>query len=351
MARLALPYDMFDVTRSAEEARRFSRMESIYHRGQDHIWDGNEVLDELWEKHGGAKISPAKVPAAQRVLGTIMWGELAAWKIASQFANELEPLEARMAATSQAHDEARHFYVLHDYLVRATGDFPRRLHKGGERLLAATLHGDTIAKRLIGMQLQLEPTALTLFHALRDSDLCPVLSDLLVYYERDEARHVGLGLQLLPGLMQKMGVRESLEFTAFSLKIGAISIGSLKSIEADLRGVGINPRAVAILGKSKQLKVFEQLWRTIPGGRNETTEKVANVLDAAVETLWPAPETRGSAPARVRRILKVLKNGIETIDTVLDPSGDLDRDCSAPDSSRSNGKPVPEAAGSSEAAE
>lgn len=331
MPKLALPYDMFDVTRSAEEARRFSRMESIYHHGQDRVWDGKKVLDELWEKHGGAKISPKKVRSAQRVLGTIMWGELAAWKIASQFANELEPLEARMAATSQAHDEARHFYVLHDYLVRATGDFPRRLHKGGERLLAATLHGDTIAKRLIGMQLQLEPTALTLFHALRESDLCPVLSDLLIYYERDEARHVGLGLQLLPGIMAKMSVRESLEFTAYSLKIGAISITSLKSIENDLRGIGIDPRAVAVLGKSKQLKVFEQLWRTLPGGKNETTEKIGNAIDAAAEALWPTPGTEGSPRARAARVLHVLKNGIETVDTVLDPSGDLDRACAPPE--------------------
>jgi hypothetical protein len=45
-----------------------------------------------------------------------MWGELAAWKISAQLADELEPLEAKLAATSQVHDEARHFYVMHDYL-------------------------------------------------------------------------------------------------------------------------------------------------------------------------------------------------------------------------------------------
>ena len=43
--RSLLPYDMFDVQRSAEEARRFTRMQSIYHRGQTLIWDGSATLE------------------------------------------------------------------------------------------------------------------------------------------------------------------------------------------------------------------------------------------------------------------------------------------------------------------
>ena len=173
-----LPYEMFDVSRSAGEARRFARLSGIYHRGQDLAWDGNAVLDELWDRHGGSGLRPEHREPARRVLASIMWGELAAWKIAAQLADELEPLEAKMAATSQAHDEARHFYVMHDYLVRATGDFPRRMAKAPERLIAATLRADTMPKKILGMQLQLESTALTIFHALREAEVCPVLSDL-----------------------------------------------------------------------------------------------------------------------------------------------------------------------------
>jgi hypothetical protein len=83
-----LPYDMFDVEKSAEEARRFSRMESIYHRGQDLVWNGKTVLDELCKKHGGPQLKPEHREAARRVLGSIMWGELAAWKIAAQLADD-----------------------------------------------------------------------------------------------------------------------------------------------------------------------------------------------------------------------------------------------------------------------
>ncbi len=314
-----LPYGMFDVSHSAQAARRYAKMESIYHRGQALIWDGNQVLDELWQRHGGSGLRREHRAAAGRILGAIMWGELAAWRIAAQLADELEPLEAKMAATSQAHDEARHFYVMHDYLVRATGDFQRQMPKWSEKLIAATLGADTIPKKIIGMQLQLETTALTIFHALRESKICPVLSELLVYYEKDEARHVGLGTQLLPTLMKRMTLRERIEFSAFSFKIAAISIASLKGSEKDLRTLGIDPRRVAVLGKSKQMMVFDQLWQLAPEAKSDVGERLGMVFDAVAEAMWPDEKADPSPGARVRRVLRTLSTGYETTETVLDP--------------------------------
>ncbi len=314
-----LPYGMFDVSHDADAARRYAKMESIYHRGQHLIWDGQAVLEELWQRHGGSGLGPEHRAAATRILGAIMWGELAAWRIAAQLADELTPLEAKMAATSQAHDEARHFYVMHDYLVRATGDFPRRMPKWSEKLIAATLGADTMPKKIIGMQLQLETTALTIFHALRESRICPVLSELLVYYEKDEARHVGLGTQLLPTLMKRMSVRERVEFSAFSFKIAAFSIASLKGSEQDLRALGIDPRRVAVLGKSKQMMVFDELWRLAPDAKSDVSERLGKVFDAVAEAMWPDENADPSLGARARRVLGTLSTGYETTATVLDP--------------------------------
>ena len=36
--RSKIAYDMFDLERSASEARRLSKCERIYHRGQDLAW-------------------------------------------------------------------------------------------------------------------------------------------------------------------------------------------------------------------------------------------------------------------------------------------------------------------------
>ncbi len=314
-----LPYDMFDLPQRASEARRMAKLGNIYHRGQSLAWDGNRVLDELFARHGGAGLRPEHVAPASNVLGAILWGELAAWRIAAQLADELVPLQARMAATSQAHDEARHFYVMHDYLVRATGDFPRGMPRHAERLIGAALEADSVPKKLIGMQLQLESTALTIFQALREARICPVLTELLVYFEKDEARHVGLGTQLLPTLMAKMTLTERLDFSAYSFKVAGLSLASLKGSEADLRALGIDPRRVAMLGKSKQMLVFDELWSLAPAMKSRVGEALGRGFDVAAEVLWPARGRTSSLSIRTRELVRTLRNGYATVDTTLEP--------------------------------
>ena len=47
-----IAYDMFDLKRDAEAAKRFARCERIYHRGQEMAWDGKDILPMLLEKVG-----------------------------------------------------------------------------------------------------------------------------------------------------------------------------------------------------------------------------------------------------------------------------------------------------------
>lgn len=311
---------MFDVERTARDAKRFAKMESIYHRGQDLAWNGFEVLDRLWEEHGGHGVAPEHREPLQRVLSIIMWGELAAWKIAAQLADELIPLEARMAAVSQAHDEARHFYVMHAYLERACGGAPKGMPPAAERLLAAVLEADTSPKKILGMQLQLEPTALTIFHALREQNICPVLSNLLQFFEKDEARHVGLGIQILPSMLAELSTPEGIAFTAFSFKVATFSIYSMTQMQNDLRALGVDPRRVAILGKSKQLLALEELWASAPGTKSRVNEQLGFAFDAVVDAMWPASATDAKLGDRAKRFVQVLRHGLETVDTVLDPT-------------------------------
>ena len=318
-----LPYAMFDRPRSAEEARRFARMENIYHQGQKLMWSGRALLDQLWDRHGGARVRPEQRAAFRRVLGAVMWGELAAWKVAAQLADSLEPLEARLAATAQAHDEARHFYVLHDYLERAAGGPPEPIGRSTRRLLRAALAADTAPKKLIGMQLQVEASALAIFQVLREVGLCPVLTDLLLSFERDEARHVGLGVQLLPVLMGDLGRWRRAEVTLYSFQVAAWSVAAVKSMEADLRELGIDPRRLVALNVSKLKLVFEDVWQGAPDARTDTAHRVGRVFDAVTEAVWPAGAGAGvSWSARVRGALHVLQHGYETLPTSIDPAGD-----------------------------
>src|SRR5206468_126879 len=131
---------------------RLDKLERLYHVGQNNIWDGREVLDALIKKHGPPKLPADKKESALKVLSILLWGELAAWAISADLAERIDDVEAKMAATSQVHDEARHFYVLRDYL-RALGEPVPRLGGLGRRLLVKILETDSLVHKLIGMEL------------------------------------------------------------------------------------------------------------------------------------------------------------------------------------------------------
>ena len=111
-----IPYDICDESLLEKEAKSARLLEGIYHKGQTKIWDGNKVLDELLKKHSGIQISDGDAVALKNIFSIILWGELVAWKVSLQLGAEIDDFSAKMAATSQAHDEARHFYVMKDYL-------------------------------------------------------------------------------------------------------------------------------------------------------------------------------------------------------------------------------------------
>jgi hypothetical protein len=313
-----LPYDMFDLERSAGEARRYERVANIYHRGQDLAWDGREVLARLVAKHGGIHIPEGKRAALAGVFGPILWGELAAWKISAQLADQLVPLEAKMAATSQAHDEARHFYVMHDYLSLALGSVPRGLHPASERLLGLVLETDDLAEKLMGMQLQVETTALTLFQHAREAAFCPVLSELLPYFEKDEARHVGLGTQVLPLLMRRMNRLEGARLTAFALRVTFWLLASNRAMEPSLRELGLDPRRLLVLAKSKQMIVWQEVWGATDKTQADLGDAIARVMEAVASGLWP-PEHQRTVTGRARAFAKGLGGGVEQIATTIAP--------------------------------
>jgi hypothetical protein len=254
-----IPFDMFDLERSANQARRDAKMRNIYHRGQDLAWDGRAILKELMQKHGGIRLSDEKKQALSRIFEIILWGELAAWKISAQLADELEPLEAKMAATSQAHDEARHFYVMYDYLAEL-GYKPTRIDPFSQKVLDLTINTPTLTHKILGMQLMIETIALTIFQEVRESRVEPVLSDLLLYYEKDEARHVGLGTQYLPGVLKRQTAVEAARTAGFQLKLIFWTIASLKAMEKDLAAIGITAPNLLKHGREKQLAVNAEMW-------------------------------------------------------------------------------------------
>ena len=90
-------------------------------------------------RHGGIQLSREKRDALAHPISMLMWGELGAWIVAAELAERLEDADARLAASSQVFDEARHFYMLRDYLALLHVPVPKLdpyFAIGARRLLA-----------------------------------------------------------------------------------------------------------------------------------------------------------------------------------------------------------------------
>jgi hypothetical protein len=301
-----IPYEMFSLARSAAEAKRYAKCERIYHRGQELAWDGKEILPMLLAKHGGIKLAEEKREPLKRLFAIILWGELAAWKISAQLADRLEPLEAKMAATSQAHDEARHFYTMYDYLTEL-GYVPERLDPAPEALLRHVLETEDVAAKLLGMQLMVETIALAVFQEVREKKLEPVLAELMTYYERDEARHVGLGMQHLPDLMKKMSGLEVTRLFLFQAKLIAYALWENKVLEREFRALGIDTRGIIERTKAKQAVAMRVALVALGVDVDNDRNPIFQSISAAIELIFPTDETRGDFRAQARAAVNAFR--------------------------------------------
>jgi hypothetical protein len=306
LPRSTIPFDMFALERTASELRAAEKLRSIYHRGQELAWDGREVLQELLARHGGIRLQPEHRLALRRVLEGLLWGELVAWKASAELADRVVPLEAKLALTAQAHDEARHFYVLYDY-IKALGYQPEPPDIYTQRLFDVALHAHNVGHKLVGVQLLIENVALTLFAELRRKQIEPVLCELLQYYEKDEARHVGLGTQLLPSVLQNSSRPQMLAMALFQLQMVGWMLASLTMTEPHLLTLGIAAGDMVERAQNKQKEAFGELWSRLIDLRD--LEAADPVISAARELFFPLPGQSRAPYARARAAWRVYQQG------------------------------------------
>ncbi len=253
------PYELLEELTIDDATRKTKRLERLYDLTREHSWDGRAVLAELVEAHGppGSQVAPELRAPLARVLGVLLWGELAAWNISADLALEIPDLDAKMAATAQVFDEARHFTVLRSY-VRALGPSEKI---GGlpQRLLRKVVSAPTLAKKLVGMQLLFETNAVVIFRGLGEREICPVLSGLMPYFERDESRHVGLGVMYLPQLIAKMSPAEARSTARFHAECIMLLMASGFTFRDDFEALGLEQRLMANRVTQMQEEVVNQM--------------------------------------------------------------------------------------------
>jgi hypothetical protein len=300
------PYHLMRRDYLAEAQEKYAKLERLYHVGAQKAWDGKAVLGELLRKHGGIRIPPEKKRALAEIFSTILWGELAAWTISADLALQLEDTEAKMAATSQVFDEARHFYVMRDYLLALDVEIPP-LDGYTHTVLTELLETDRLVDKLLGMQLIVESVAVTLFRAVAQAGVEPVLSELMPYFERDEARHVGLGVLYLPRLLARATLAERTRLKLLQLKIVTLIGWGTHLKKPYFEALGIDNNDGFRRGTRLQREVMDGM-RT-PDGEEPPgvllgSRQLNRVNDYAIDLFFPRLGT--TPPAWQRAIIGVV---------------------------------------------
>jgi hypothetical protein len=251
------PYDLLDgwEMRAADKTRRLER---LYHQTQARSWDPQAMLDELEKRHGGIHVPEDKREALGHVFTVILWGELAAWNIAADLSRQLPDVDAKMAATGQVFDEARHFTVFRDYFARAKLTLPR-VNPFGTRVLRRILETDSVLEKLYGMQLLVENLALAIFKRVAESNIEPVLTELLGYVERDESRHVALGVMYLPKLLARTTGLQRAHNWMFNVELTLLTIAGGELLDPHFRALGIDHRELGATAQRLHEQVIKQM--------------------------------------------------------------------------------------------
>jgi len=252
------PYRLGSANFIDEAREKFAKLERLYHLAQSRSWNGKEVLADLLKRHGGMQVEPHQRGPLARVFSIILWGELAAWIISADLAERLDDVEAKMAATSQAFDEARHFNTLRDYLFELGGEIPR-LDVYSAMLLRMLIDTGSLPHKLLGMQLLAETIAIDVFRTVAERRIEPVLSDLLPLFESDESSHVGLGVLYLPEELRRLSRLGVVNLYAFQARILALTSMTLALLAPDFEALGIDSNQIARRGLKLQKDAVEQM--------------------------------------------------------------------------------------------
>ncbi len=284
----------------AEE--KTSRLRRIYAKCAQNLWDGPAVFREAVQKHGGITLPVAQRTALAHIMGTLMWGELAAWIISAELAERLDDPNARMAASSQVFDEARHFYALRDYVALLHVPVPA-VDPYFAVAIRWLLDSKDLTVKLLAMQLLAEGSAQAIFRFLGESNVEPVLSELLPYIERDEARHVGLGILHLPARLAVLSASQRRRVSNRVTGIGDLFGISQVRVIQHYQTLGLDPRELFRSADGLLSNLSKKLG-TVPGTGEpyfRTDDPTHPDYEKKLELLFPKP---GAAPTTAARVLR-----------------------------------------------
>lgn len=144
-------------------------------------------------------------------------GEQGALLVASQLVSCAPTYDAKLYASSQTFDEARHVEVFARYLTEKVG-FMYPVNRHLKALLDKILTDPRWDLKFIGMQLIIESLALAAFNVQKMMTSDPLLRELLELVTRDESRHVAFGVTYMEEFVKALAPEEIEERALFAFE-------------------------------------------------------------------------------------------------------------------------------------
>jgi len=186
-----------------------------------------------------------RMEAQNWTLSQFMHGEQGALVCTAKIVETVPWYDAKLYASTQTMDEARHVEVFHRYIdEKLGGGFQVNAHL--RMLLDDIIQDSRWDMTYLGMQVMVEGLALAAFGFLHQMTEEPLLKQLLRYVMSDEARHVAFGVLSLKEVYEGMTHHEMMDRQEFAFE-AAIRMRDRFLSQEVWEKHGVNPRDVVPL--------------------------------------------------------------------------------------------------------
>ncbi len=169
------------------------------------------------EKWGDQEWLEFGIQSQNWTLSQFLHGEQGALLCTAKIVETVPWYDAKLYASTQVVDEARHVEVFAKYLdTKLTGHYPINAHL--RMLLDDIVNDSRWDMTYLGMQIMVEGLALAAFGFMHQMTTEPLLKQLLRYVMSDEARHVAFGVLSLQEVYAGMDAKEIRERQEFAFE-------------------------------------------------------------------------------------------------------------------------------------
>ena len=191
-------------------------------------------------------------------LSQFLHGEQGALICTSKIVETVPWYDAKLYASTQVVDEARHVEVFARYLdEKLDGGYPINPHLG--LLLDDIVKDSRWDFTYLGMQIMVEGLALAAFGYLHQLTSEPLLKKLLRYVMSDEARHVAFGVLSLKEVYDGMSDKEIMDRQEFAYE-ASIRMRDRFLQQEVWHHMGVDPKTlIPLLVNDPTRKVFQQM--------------------------------------------------------------------------------------------